>query len=60
MTTSDYTSNSVAASMRLLVLASSLRDAVEDATMQMLHHIASTRDLGLTRWLESFQSTSRR
>ena len=47
MTTSDYTINSVAASMRLLVLASSLRDAVEDATMQMLHHIASTKGLGV-------------
>ena len=47
MTTSDYAINSVAASMRLLVLASSLRDAVEDATMQMLHHIASTKGLGV-------------
>ena len=47
MTTSDYTINSVAASMRLLVLASSLRDAVEDATMQMLHRIASTKGLGV-------------
>lgn len=43
----NYTINSVAASMRLLVLASSLRDEVDDATMQMLHSVASQKGLGV-------------
>lgn len=43
----NYTINSVAASMRLLVLASSLRDEVDDATMQMLHGVAAQKGLGV-------------
>jgi hypothetical protein len=47
MSEPSYTINSVAASMRLLVLASSLRDEVEEATMAMLHAVASQKGLGV-------------
>jgi len=47
MSEPNYTINSVAASMRLLVLASSLRDEVDDATMQMLHGVATQKGLGV-------------
>jgi hypothetical protein len=47
MSEPSYTINSVAASMRLLVLASSLRDEVDDATMQMLHGVATQKGLGV-------------
>lgn len=47
MSETNYTINSVAASMRLLVLASSLRDEVDDATMQMLHGVATQKRLGV-------------
>lgn len=47
MNDTNYTINSIAASIRLLVLASSLRDSVDDATMQMLHGIAAQKGLGV-------------